>query len=215
MSPDFSKNFATNASLKGVGSGGGRDNTQENTASAPSTTKRDVRYFLSVLLFAFSVVGVGGMFGVNVYFDREIVSVEQGIGALEETIKVNDIATLALFDKQVRTLKGLTVSRGGYNLLLNEVSRLVVPSANYTSVSISFSGNDTYMLTVEGSADSLEAYYQQMEGFMAAEGLLEGVSFDNYSLRRDKEGNTTVLFTVSIEVPVSEVAAELAVESPK
>ena len=213
MSPDFSKNFATSASLKNAGNGG-RNTVQEDSVPVSSAAKKDIRYFLSVILFAFSLIGVGGAFGVNAYFDREITSVESGIEVLEETIKVNDITTLALFDRQVRTLKDLTISRSGYSLLLSEVSKLVISRVHYTSVSISFAADDTYSLVVQGSANSLAAYYQQMERFMAAEGLLEGVSFDNYSLQRDTDGRTTVLFVVSFEVSVSEVAAVLAGESP-
>ena len=203
MSPDFSKNFAADPSLKSVKGGG--QHMEEGTPPSPSTTKRDIRYFLSVLLFALALVATGGMVGVNLYFDREISFIEDSIDSLKEGIKANDIAELALFDRQVQTLKNITFSRGGYSLLLDEVSKLVVPRAHYTSVSMSFAGNDTYALVVKGSADSYEAYLQQIQKFEVAEGLLEGIRPGSHSFRQDKEGNTIVFFTVNFEVPIAKV----------
>ena len=211
MSPDFSKNFATNASLKNVGKKS-QGTKQEDIASVPATTKKDIRYFLSVILFALSIIGIGGMFGLNAYLDREIGSIEKNIGTLKEAVKADTIANLTLFDRQSRTLKDLNILRGGYSLLLTEVSKLVVPGVYYTSVSMVLKEGDTYTLIVKGSADSLSFYYQQMQKFLSADGVLNGtVSFDNYSLRRTEGSKeVAVLFTTSFTVPTSDVMELLA-----
>ena len=208
--PDFSKNFADRIppSAADGGKGKGVAQPEKEVLQQPSTKKIDIRYVFAVLLLVIAIVSTGAMFGLNAYLDGEIEGVEVGIEALEEAIKVNDILGYATFDKQVRTLKDLSVSRGGYSLLLTEVSRLVVPGVYYSSISIDSRGEE-YVLTVKGVADSLRQYHQQIQRIEAAEGLLKNGSFDGYALQRDEGGAASVLFTVSFVVPASAVSEVL------
>ncbi|MCY4577383.1 MAG: hypothetical protein OXB96_03125 [Candidatus Kaiserbacteria bacterium] len=207
MLPDFSKNFVSQASPHATSEKGVAQ--QEKVTPPVSPTKQvDVRYILAVLVLVLSIIGIGALFGLNAYLDREIVVIEENIGVLEETIKVHDIRNLATFDKQSRTLKNLAVSRGGYSLLLAEVSQLVIPGVHYSSVSIT-SVNDSYTVTVKGVADSLVQYHQQIQHIEATEGLLADGSFDGYSLQHNESGGVTVLFTVSFVVTEAEVAEVL------
>ena len=207
MLPDFSKDVANKTT---PGTAGGIKNTVQQekiVPEEPSTIKKvDIRYILAVILFTLSIISVGGMFGLNAYLDREIEVVESGIGVLEETIKINDILSLATFDKQTQVLKNLTISRGGYSLLLTEVARLVVPGVHYSSVSIASRDNKGYTITVKGVAESLERYHQQIQSIEKTEGLLANGSFDGYTLQHNEGEKTTVLFTVSFVVPTAEVA---------
>ena len=212
MLPDFSKNFANDPSLKK--GAGGADSVKREPVTPPQEDspvhRLDIRYVLSVLLLVLSIIGVGGLFGLNAYFDREIASIENGIGALEEVIKTNDILNLAQFDMQVRALKELSVSRSGYLLVLAEVSRLVVPGVYYSTVSIAFHEDvDGYAVSVKGVANSLIQYHQQIQRIESAEGALAGGVFEGYTLDRTEDGATTVLFTVSFEVSSEDVAALL------
>ena len=211
MLPDFSKNFANDPSLKKGADGA--DSVKREPVTPPqelSVQRLDIRYVLSVLLLTLSIVCVGGLFGLNAYFDREIASIESGIGALEEVIKTNDILNLAQFDMQVRALKELSISRSGYLLLLAEVSRLVVPGVHYSTVSIAFHDDvGGYVVSVKGVANSLIQYHQQIQRIESVEGALAGGVFEGYSLDRTEDGATTVLFTVSFEVSSEEVAALL------
>ena len=204
--PDFSKNFADR--IPPSAAGGGAAQPEKAAPQQSSTKKIDIRYIFAVLILVITIVSTGLMFGLNIYLDREIAGIEGGIESLEETIKVNDILGYATFDKQIRTLKDLTVSRGGYSLLLAEASRLVVPGVHYSSVSIDSQGEE-YILVVKGVADSLREYYQQIQRIETTEGLLENSSFDSYSLQRDEGDVTSVLFTVSFVVPVAVVSEVL------
>lgn len=206
--PDFSKNFANRMPPSAADSGKGAVQQEQAAPQQPSAKKLDIRYVFAVLLLVFSIIATGGMFGLNAYLDREIVGIEGRIEALEETIKVQDILSFATFDKQVRTLKDLSVSRGGYSLLLVEVSQLVVPGVHYSSVSIG-SRDGEYTLVVKGVADSLKQYHQQIQRIEAVEGLLADGNFDGYSLQHDESGGTTVLFTVSFTVPEAVVSEML------
>ena len=207
MLPDFSKDVANKTT---PGTTGGIKNTVQQekiVPEQPSTIKKvDIRYILAVILFTLAIISTGAMFGLNAYLDREIETVEGGISVLEETIKINDILSLATFDKQTQVLKNLTISRGGYSLLLTEVSKLVAPGVHYSSVSISSRDNEGYVITVKGIAESLTQYHQQIQRIEGAEGLLANGSFDGYTLQHDEGGSTTVLFTVSFVVPTAEVA---------
>lgn len=206
MLPDFSKNFANQSPAASVG--GKKDVVQRERVmpqAESSVTKIDVRYIVAVLVLVFAIIASGGMFGLNAYLDREIAVVESGIESLEETIKINDIIDLAIFDKQLRTLKDLTISRGGYSLLLAEVSRLVIPGVHYSSVSIA-TGEGGYAVTVKGVAGSLARYHQQIQRIEAAEGLLADGNFDGYSLQHSESGGTTVLFTVSFLVDAADIS---------
>ena len=217
MLPDFSKNFANQPSPA-------PSNVPGSTVSADvkgavqrekmmpqedrPVKQIDIRYILAVLLLTFAIISVGGMFGFNAYLDREIVAIESGIDALEETIKINDILDLATFNKQIGTLQDLTISRGGYSLLLTEASKLVIPGVHYSSVSIATS-DDGYTVVVKGVAGSLARYHQQIQQVEAAEGLLADGNFDGYSLQHSESGGTTVLFTVSFLVEAAEVGETL------
>ena len=209
MLPDFSKNFANQPSPASptpgdVKSAVQREKVMPQQEEEP-VKKIDVRYILAVLLLTFAIISTGGMFGFNAYLDREIVAIESGIETLEEVIKINDILDLATFDKQIGTLKDLTVSRGGYSLLLAEVSRLVIPGVHYSSVSIATS-DEGYTVIVKGIASSLAQYHQQIQQVEASEGLLANSNFDGYSLQYAENGATTVLFTVSFLVDAVEVS---------
>ena len=207
--PDFSKNFANRIPPGTVDSGKGVAQPEKEVPQQPSAKKIDIRYIFAVLLLVIAIVSTGAMFGLNLYLDGEIVGIEGGIESLEAAVKVNEILGYATFDKQVRTLKDLTVSRGGYSLLLVEVSRLVVPGVRYSSVSID-SQDGEYVLTVKGVADSLEQYHQQIQQIEMAEGLLkEKGSFDGYALQRNEGGRAAVLFTVSFVVPTAAVSEVL------
>ena len=208
MLPDFSKNFA-NESQPTI-SGGNKNMTQQEKEekAAPQgqpIKKVDIRYILAVLFLTASIIAVGAMFGINAYFDREITSIEGGIGTLEEAIKTNDILNLAMFDKRTQILKDLTTSRAGYSIILSEASRLVIPGVHYSSVSITSDADNSYSLIIRGIADSLTQYHQQIQRIEATEGMLAGGSFDGYSLQQSETGNTTVLFTVSFDIPLKEI----------
>ena len=217
MSPDFSKNFATQTTVDAIGKqpssdAGNNNNSKNPSASTSSDTgkRKDLRYVLAVVLFALSIVTAGGVFGFNVFLNREVETIDGNIATLDDTFKIKDIEGILLFDKQVQTLKDLNVSRGGYSILLSEISRLVVPGAYYTSVSISLNEKGSYRAEIRGFATSLEVYYQQLRSFRSAEGLLEGiVKSEGYSLQRSEGGSTAVLFTVTFEVSVTNVAAQI------
>ena len=206
--PDFSKNFADRIPPGTADSGKGVAQPEKEVPQQSPTKKIDIRYIFAVLLLVIAIVSTGLMFGLNVYLDREIVSIEGGVEALEDAIKVNDILGYATFDKQVQTLKGLAVSRGGYSLLLSEVSRLVVPGVYYSSISIDSQGEE-YTLVVRGVANSLREYHQQIQRIETTEGLLENGSFDGYALQRDEGSVVTVSFTVSFVIPVASVSEVL------
>ena len=207
MLPDFSKDVANKTTPS---TAGGIKNTVQQekiVPEQPSAIKKvDIRYILAVILLTLAIISTGGMFGLNAYLDREIETVEGGIGVLEETIKINDILSLATFDKQTRVLKDLTISRGGYSLLLTEVAKLVAPGVHYSSVAITSRDSEGYTITIKGIAESLTQYHQQIQRIEKAEGLLANGSFDGYTLQHDEGGSTTVLFTVSFVVPTAEVA---------
>ena len=209
--PDFSKNFADRVPPSAAGGGKGVAQPEKEVLQQSPAKKIDIRYIFAVLLLVIAIVSTGVMFGLNAYLDREIDDIEVGIEVLEEAVKVNDIFDIlgyATFDKQVRILKELTVSRGGYSLLLAKVSEFVVPGVYYSSVSID-SQEDRYVLTVKGVADSLTRYHQQIQRIEKAEGLLVNGSFDGYALQRDEGGAATVLFTVSFVVPAAAVSEAL------
>ena len=221
MLPDFSKNFAKQSPpvSSGVAAGGTAASTKGavqrekvTPQEEPSVKRIDVRYILAVLVLVLTIVATGGMFGLNAYLDREVIAVESGIDALEEAIKINDIRDLATFDKQIQTLQDLTVSRGGYSLLLAEASRLVVPGVHYSSVSIATT-DDGYTLVVRGVAASLARYHQQIQRVETTEGLLADGTFDGYSLQHSEDGGTTVLFTMRFLVEVAEISEALTTTS--
>ena len=207
MLPDFSKNFAHESVSKKEGSAVGSAQREEvmPPRQEPPVGRIDIRYILSVLLLTFSIISIGGLFGLNAYLDRETESIEGSIDELEVTVKTHDILDLALFDTRVQALKELTVSRSGYSLLLAEASKLVVPGVHYSLVSIVFD-TDGYTLSVNGVADSLAHYHQQIQRIETAEGLLAGGVFDGYTLQSTEGGGTTVLFTVTFKVSVTKVA---------
>lgn len=212
MLPDFSKNFANQSpsapsrvpdDAKGVAQREQMLPQEEHPAK-----HIDIRYILAVLLFTFALISTGGMFGLNAYLDREIVAIESGIETLEEAIKIHDILALATFDKQIRTLKNLAISRGGYSLLLAEVSSLVIPGVHYSSVSVATS-DEGYTVVVKGVASSLTRYHQQIQRIESVEGLLADGNFDGYSLQQNESGGTRVLFTVSFLIEAGEVSETL------
>ena len=213
MLPDFSKNFAKQSSPTSSGASAGDKEgvavQQEKVMPRENSSVKqvDLRYILAVLVLVLTIISTGGIFGFNAYLDRQITAVESGITSLEETIKINDIRALETFNKQIETLKTLTVSRGGFSLLLAEVSGLVIPGVHYSSVSLTTS-DDGYVVVVKGIAGSLSQYHQQIQRIEAAEGLLANSAFDGYSLQHTEGGGVTVLFTVSFlvdSVAVSEV----------
>lgn len=215
MLPDFSKNFANQPSPaspttsptmpKPSGDVKGAVQRENMMPQEERPVKQiDIRYILGVLLLTLAIIATGGAFGLNAYLDREIIVTEGSIEALEETIKINDIRDLATFDRQIDTLKDLTISRGGYSLLLAEASRLVIPGVYYSSVSIATS-DEGYTVVVKGIAGSLAQYHQQIQRVEAAEGLLANSTFDGYSLQQSENGATTVLFTVSFLVDATAV----------
>ena len=210
--PDFSKNFADRIPPSAADSSKNVAQPENEVPQQSSAKKIDIRYIFAVLLLVIAIISTGVMFGLNVYLDREVDDIEVGIEALEEAVKVNDIFDIlgyATFDKQVRILKDLTVSRGGYSLLLAKVSQLVVPGVHYSSVSID-SQEDRYVLTVKGVANSLKEYHQQIQRIEKVEGLLKKRgSFDGYALQRDEDGAAAVLFTVSFVVPAAAVSEAL------
>ena len=214
MLPDFSKNFANQpspASPSTPSSSDTKDAVQREKVmpqKEQSVKQIDIRYILAVLLLTLTIISTGGMFGLNAYLDREILVIEGGIDTLEETIKINDILDLATFDKQIETLKDLTISRGGYSLLLAEASRLVIPGVHYSSVSIATS-DEGYTVVVKGIASSLTQYHQQIQRIEAAEGLLAQGNFDGYSLQQNESGSIRVLFTVSFLVDATEISEVL------
>lgn len=216
MPPNFSKKFTgatamTNNEGKGfanIGNSGQSSAKKPDKADAVFKKKKtDVRYVISVVIFSLSIIGVGLMFGLNAYYDREISSLEAGLSDVEDVIKIDVIEDLALFSRQILALKSITTSRAGYSILLREVSKPVVPGARYTGINIFFAGasDGRYDVTVEGVADSLETYYQQIESIMVTQGLLDGANFSRYILQHGTDGNTSVNFSVQFDVPLSEI----------
>ena len=206
MLPDFSKNFANQPSPTVAGGDKNTKQQGEIASQGPPVKKLDIRYMLSVLLLTFSIISIGGIFGLNAYLDREIASIESSIGVLEETIKTNEILDLAIFEKQAQALKDITISRGGYSLLLAEASKLVVPGVHYSTISLASKSNDGHTLVIKGVANSLIQYHQQIQRIEANEGILANGNFDRYSLQHNEGGGTTVLFTVSFNISMTEIA---------
>ena len=211
MSPDFSKNFATQATVDAASKskGSGSDATMGASPASTTSKKGDIRYFLSVVVFALAIVATGAGFGVNAFFNRQIGSIEAGIAEFDKAFKFSDIEGILLLDRQVETLKNINFSRGGYSFLLKESSDLVVPGVYYTSVSISVLNDANYSMEIRGLANSLDAYYRQLRSFISADGVLEGtIKSEDYSLQRSEgQDRTSVLFTVTSSVPVSKVIA--------
>ena len=200
MLSTFSKNFA-----KDIPS-----STSANQAPSKSSNdfskQRDVRYIFSLIVFIISIIFTIGIFGINIYLDEEIIKVSSQVVGQESVIQSNTITNLVLFDKQVRTLKVLNMSRSGYSVLIDELSAIVVPGVRYASMTISLESKGEYLIAINGVAESLSAYLQQIQVLSTTERLFkQRARLTDYVVSRDNIGNTSVSFSLNITIPISVV----------
>ena len=208
MLPTFSKNFA--------------DVTPGKEQAAPSTgvsvprdgggKRRDIRVILTWCVVIVSACAAAGMFLLNVYLDGidflgftgEIQRVEMLVEEQEAAIQPQAIQDLVLFDKQIDTLRELNLSQAGYLVILETIGGIIIPSVRYTSADITLAG-DVYQVKIQAVALNLPAYLQQA-GVLedSNNGIVGRMVIDQYAINRDEEGNSTVNFSMSLEVPVAD-----------
>lgn len=206
MLPTFSKDFKGGSSPPV--SGADRSARGAEAVPDPSGKNRDIRYVLSVIIFSLTIAGSIGMYGANAVFDRNIRAVESSISANNDVIRPNEIMNFIDIDRSIRLLKDVDVARGAHSLLLDEISKIVLPGVRYTSATISSDpSSGMYSVSVSGSANSIPSYIHQIRERMTVAG--EPVLFDNYSVQggsgeegEPREGRT-VSFTFSVDVPAS------------
>ncbi|MDE0243298.1 MAG: hypothetical protein OYG31_01110 [Candidatus Kaiserbacteria bacterium] len=203
MFPTFSKDF-TNEAQKG----GSTDPVQQSFSEAPkevsSPVRTDVRYVIAIIVFVVSIVASGGLYGANMYLDQQVASIENQLVEQDAVIKTNVIASLVSFSQSIDIFKVIESSRSGYVPVIEEIEKIVVPGVRFSSAKIALTSDQTYQVDVNGVADSLVSYLQQVNAITTVE---EDVRFavDGHSIRRESDGNSRVVFTMKATIPVDAV----------
>ena len=202
MPPNFSKNFAN------ITSAAPKEKIENNIADT-MVGKRDIRYTFSVVLCVAAVIATVGAYGMNMYFDRKVLSVGERINSQKEAIQLDTINDLITFDKQIKVLKDLALSRSGYLTLLRGVSAVVIDGVRYNSADFSLDESGTYTVKIQGTASSPEVYLTQLEVIreMAKKDtdvFARRISFDTYNIQRNLDGSSTVSFSMNMRIPAAE-----------
>ena len=205
MLPTFSKNLnkAASAAPREMRAGlSGRSSTRPDK-------KRDLRVVLAIFVFIISLLATGGAFAANWQLNRQIVSIEQTIEQYEADIQLGTIENLIRFNQGIEALKVLVNSRRGYLVLVEAIASIVVPQVIYTSAAIELDSERAYTLTIQATADSLEAYRLQvheLRKLAQTNHLLNQIAITNYEILTDQETRTmSVTFTLEISIPVDTV----------
>lgn len=201
MFPKFQKNFAKDGG--GGGSGGQKlsSYSSKSDATVEVESRTDVRYVIAIVIFVVSVLEVGLAYGANFYFDRELVAIDEQLIQQDETLKTNVITTLVSFDQSIALFSKAGKSRLGYVPIMEEINKLVVPGVHFTAATISLEGEQTYRISINGTANSLVSYLQQVNTIISSEDAFR-VTIDSYTIRNEVDGNSTVTFSLSTSVPV-------------
>ena len=203
MPPTFSKNFANFSSAEK------QTEQKQKTTTHTNRGKGDARYLISIIICVLAVLLAGLSYGANIYLDRQILSVGNSIESQEESIQLEVIHDLITFDQQIRTLKDLSALRGGYLPILREMSAIVIDGVQYTQAEISLNENREYEVRADGSAESLEAYLRQRKvvdqvAQSDSDRFAKLMNLDEYTIRRDRDGVNSVLFTLKMSIPIDE-----------
>ena len=199
MLPDFSKNFAKQAMPKGVA-----EAINQPASRAPKQKHRtDIRTVLAWTVFGITILAIGAVYGGSFYFDREIKRIELRIEEQEVTVQPRTISELILFNEQIETRKSLDISRIGYINLIETLAGSIVPSVRFSSLAISLK-DAVYSVKVDAVAETLLAYLQQERVFSLSEDpIIDKVQIDSYTIRQNDSGENVVVFSFTLEVPVS------------
>ncbi len=203
MLPDFSKNFAKQT----ISPGDGDMRKQNADAAAVHTDRRDVRVIIAWAIFIVSLITIAASYGAIFYFNRIIQDIELQIEEQETAIQTRTIGEIILFNEQIETRKSLAASRAGYLTIITEVANIIIPSVRFSSLAVSLK-DDAYIVKIDAVAESLVAYLQQANVLRISEHpLIQRIMIDEYAIRRDDAGRNTVTFSLSLQVPISKVAA--------
>ena len=113
----------------------------------------------------------------------------------------------------MNTLKKIDRSRAGYNPLLREIASVIIPGVRYTAADINLV-DDMYVVSIRAMALSLQNYLQQVDHIMnRTDGLMANAVINNYTINL-LEGNPTVSFSLSLNVPIDGVNEAQALPSP-
>ena len=215
MLPTFSKNFAKASPAKeGAAPAVGAQSVKDVPSSDGADSKRkDIRSILAWVIFIISACVAAGMFAINLYLDGidflgvtgEIQRVELLVEEQEAAIQPQAIQDLVLFDSQIDTLKELDRSRAGYLVILDTIGSIIIPSVRYTSADINLS-DGVYRVRVQATALTLPAYLQQSKVLQDSNNeIVQQINISQYSINRNDDGESSVNFSLILDVPVSSV----------
>ena len=193
MLPDFLKKFKNN------------EVPIENTEKISGPTNvlgADIRYILSIIVFVFTTLFLGALYVTEYYFELEVEKSGEEITRLQNEISQNDIKVLSEFDSQVKTVRLSSEDRSGYRILLDEISKIVVPGVRYTSAEISLQERGLYKVSINAVATSLIVYLQQVAVLSSLDGVLSNITLYDYKISRKERGNTTVTFVLEKSIPI-------------
>ncbi len=204
MLPTFSKNLGKSSSdISLSASQKPQDFGSESGHSVKK--KRDIRTVLSVIIFIFTLLAAGTVFGLNFYLDARIANIERLLVQHEEDIQIATIESLIRFDQGIDALKVLIDSRAGYRAVIDAMASIIIPNVRYSSASIELNENEEYRIVINATARSLNAYRQQVVTIRSQEptNLMRGVTIKNYTIEKGGDNSATVSFEMEIQVPVA------------
>ena len=196
MLPNFLNKFKNNS----LSNSGGED-----TPKRVTTQGLDIRYVLAVIIFSITALSLGGLYGGEYYLESESKKQETAIQQLQNDISINDIQVLTSFDSQVQTIRLASMDRAGYRVLIDEISRIVVPGVRYTSATVSLSEQGSYKVLINAVATSLIIYLQQVAVLSQLDGVLSNIGLNDYKVNRDNKGVATVTFVLEKTVNVEQL----------
>ena len=196
-------------------SGGSQGSPKSSPTPSSSVKWRDIRVVIAWFVFIVILLATVAVYGLNVYlsgfdflgikFNGQIQDIGEKIAAQEDAIQTNTIEEIILFDKQIATVKDLTISKGGYNPLIEILSSVILDSVQFESASFDLNG-DTYTVSVSAVADNLYAYLQQLAVINTSDNpLVQKMQLGGYNIQRSESGESTVAFSLGMTVTAAEL----------
>ena len=195
--------------------GGSQGSPKSSPTPGPSVKWRDIRVVIAWLIFTVALLATIVVYGLNVRlsgfdflgikFNGQIQNIGEKIAAQEDAIQTSTIEEVILFDKQIATVKDLTVSKGGYEPLIDVLSSVILDSVQFESASFDLNG-DTYTVSVSAVANNLYAYLQQLAVINNSDNpLVQKIQLGGYNIQRGESGESTVAFSLGMTMTAAEL----------
>ena len=163
MLPNFNKDFTQPSSGENFGSFGA--GIQGKNPKNDGRNLTNLNLSIAVFILTISALAYAGLFGYSFYLDRVLNTKTIDLASQKESFGLDIINNIIQFSTVSEALNVVFENRIPAISFLDEFASVVVPTVQFTSLSLSRGIDNIFNISVVGKSPDLRRYLQQLNAF--------------------------------------------------